>query len=78
MKTYQFRAVIEPDEGGWIAFCPTLARQGAVTGGDTREEAHKNIREVLRMALESLIEHDEPIPDNEEAAGDEELIAVTV
>lgn len=78
MKTYQFRAVIEPDEDGWIAFCPTLARQGAATGGDTREEAHKNIREVLQMALESLIEHDEPIPDNEAAAGDEELIAVTL
>ena len=78
MKTYQFRVVIERDEGGWIAFCPTLARQGAVTGGDTREQAHKNIREVLQMALESLMEHDEPIPDNEAAAGDEELIAVTI
>ena len=30
------------------------------------------------MALESLMEHDEPIPDNEEAAGDGELIAVTL
>ena len=78
MKTYQFRVVIEPDEDGWIAFCPTLVSRGAATGGDTREEALKNIREVLTMVLESLIEHDEPIPGNEEAACVEELIAVTL
>lgn len=78
MKTYQFRVVIEPDEDGWFVCCPLLERYGAATGGDTREEALKNIREALEMVLETLIELNMPIPDNEEAAGVEELIAVTV
>lgn len=78
MKTYQFRVVIEPDEDGWFAFCPTLETKGAATGGDTREEALKNIQEALEMVLETLIELNMPIPDNEESDGTEELIAVTV
>lgn len=77
MKTYQFRVVVEPDEGGWIAFCPTLARQGAVTGGDTREEAFKNIQEVLQMTLESMLFHGETIPI-ETPAPPSERIAVTL
>ena len=77
MKTYQFRVVVEPDEGGWIAFCPTLARQGAVTGGDTREEAFKNIQEVLQMTLESMLFHGETIPV-EMPAPPSERIAVTL
>lgn len=78
MKTYQFRVVVEPDEDRWIAFCPALAKKGAATGGYTRAEALENIHEALEMVLESLIELNMPIPDNEEAAGVEELIAVTV
>ena len=78
MKTYQFRVVVEPDEDRWIAFCPALVKQGAATGGYTRAEALENIQEALEMVLESLIELNMPIPDNEEAAGVEELIAVTV
>ena len=78
MKTYQFRVVVEPDEDRWIAYCPALSKKGAATGGYTRAEALENIQEALEMVLETLIELNMPIPDNEEAAGDEELIAVTV
>ena len=77
MKTYQFRVVVEPDEDQWLAYCPALVRQGAATGGNTRDEALKNIREVLRMTLESMVFHGETIPI-ETSAPVNELIAVTV
>lgn len=64
-KTYIFRAVVEPDEDRWFACCPTLEDRGAATWGYTREEALKNIREVLEMTIESLIDHGEPIPEDD-------------
>jgi predicted RNase H-like HicB family nuclease len=63
MKTYTFNVVVEPDEDRWYAECPLLVRQGAATWGDTREEALANIEEVVRMVLESMIEHGEPLPE---------------
>jgi predicted RNase H-like HicB family nuclease len=63
MKTYIFRAVVEPDEDRWSAFCPALLKRGAATWGHTQEEALKNLQEVVQMVLESLIEHGEPVPE---------------
>ena len=77
MKTYRFRVVVEPDEDQWLAYCPALVRQGAATGGNTREEALKNIRVVLRMTLESMVFHGETIPVEMSGSADE-FIAVTV
>jgi predicted RNase H-like HicB family nuclease len=31
--------------------------------GDTKEEAVKRIEEVVKMVVESLIEHGEPVPE---------------
>ena len=64
MTTYTFNVVVEPDEDRWHAECPLLVRQGADTWGHTKEEALKNIEDVVRMVLESLIEHGEPIPES--------------
>ena len=61
-KTYKFQAVIEPDEDEWVAYCPALVSRGAATGGITWEEAYINIHQVLRMTLESMIDHNEQIP----------------
>ena len=66
MKTYIFRVVVEPDEEGWQAYCPILEKYGAVTWGYTREEALKNIHEVVAMILEELEEDKEPIPEGPE------------
>jgi predicted RNase H-like HicB family nuclease len=63
MKTYTFKVVIEPDEDRWHAYCPALVEQGAATWGTTRDEALKNIQEVVEMVVESLREHGEPIPE---------------
>jgi predicted RNase H-like HicB family nuclease len=62
MKTYVFKVVVEPDDDAWFASCPALESQGAATWGDTQEEALKNIEEVVRMVVESLVEHGEPLP----------------
>ena len=69
MKTYSFKVVVERDEdfdgnpSGWHAYCPALERQGASTWGETEAEALKHIHDVVRMVVESMLEHDEHIPD---------------
>ena len=63
MRTYLFRVVIEPDEDRWHAYCPVLEAIGGATWGYTREEAFKNIREVVEIIIEELIEDGEPIPE---------------
>jgi predicted RNase H-like HicB family nuclease len=78
MKTYSFKVVVEPDEDAdgnpaWHAYCPALVSMGAATSGQTRDEALKNIGEVVQLVVESMIEHGEQLP--EESA--EELL-VTV
>jgi len=81
MKTYIFKAVVEPDEDVWSAYCPALLKQGASTWGNTREEALSNLGEVVQMVVESLIEHGEPIPEgpaDEVQVSTEPQIAVTV
>jgi predicted RNase H-like HicB family nuclease len=35
---------------------------GCLSQGDTREEALNNIKEAIAAYLESLADHDEPIP----------------
>lgn len=86
MNTYVLQVVLEPDEdfdgnpAGWHAYAPALVEQGASTWGATQEEALVNIREVLEMAIESMLEHGEPIPvspveEHEKIVSD---IAVTI
>ena len=48
-KTYTFKVIVEPDEDRWYAYCPILESEGATTWGYTKEEALKNIREVVEM-----------------------------
>ena len=81
MKTYVFRVVVEPDEDRWFAYCPVLEEKGGATWGYTREEALRNIREVVEMTIASLIEHGEPIPEEPEAEVrifPDPLVAITV
>ena len=79
MRTYVFKVVIEPDEDRWFAYCPALEKEGAATWGYTREEALKNIREVVEMIVEELIEDGKTIPTQEEdLAFPEPRVAVTV
>jgi len=84
MKTYIFKVKIEEDrfEDGrmaYHAYCPVLEDKGASTWGYTKEEALKNIREVVEMTIESMIEHGEPIPEEPEVQiFSEPRVAITV
>jgi predicted RNase H-like HicB family nuclease len=62
VKTYAFKVVVEPDEGGFHAFCPALRRFGAVTQGATAEEALKNINEVVQIIVDELREDGIALP----------------
>lgn len=56
-----YRVLIEQDEdGAFVAECPALP--GCISEGATRAEAVANIRDAIKGYLESLREHDEPIP----------------
>lgn len=53
MKGHRFTVVLEGDEtdGGYSVQCIELP--GAISQGQTKEEALKNIREALELYLES-------------------------
>jgi len=63
MRSYVFKVVVEPDEDKWHARVPELESKGAATWGNTREEAFRNIEEVIRMVIEDMLEEGEPIPE---------------
>lgn len=73
MKTYVFRVVAETDEDRWVAYCPILEERGGATWGYSQEEALQNIREVIQLTLESMVEHGEPIPEG--PAGDVHVLS---
>ncbi len=67
MKTTELNYTVlfqkEP-EGGYTAIVPSLI--GCVTYGSDLEEAKKMAREAIELYLESLKEHNEEIPSQEE------------
>lgn len=61
-RTLEFavEVVVEPDEGGFHAFCPAL--KGLHVDGATEAEALRNARDAAIAYLHSLIKHGDPIP----------------
>lgn len=57
---FAIELVVEPDEGGFHAYCPAL--KGLHVDGTTEEEALQNARIAAVAYLHSLIEHGDPIP----------------
>jgi len=76
IKVYVFNVVVEPDEDRWHAYCPALEDKGGASWGYGKEEALENIREVIKMTIESMIEHGEQIPEEMEKDSSESLVAV--
>ncbi len=69
----KYRVIIEQDEDGiFVAEVPSLP--GCISQGKTRSEALKNIHEAIEIYIESLKDHNEPIPPSI----DEEIIEVAV
>ena len=59
MKTYRFKVVVETDEdaqgnSAWHARCPALESLGGATSGRTREEALRNMNEVIHMIIQEF------------------------
>ncbi len=75
MNTCNFKVVVRTSEkfdgnpSGWHAYCPLLERWGASTWGTTQSEAVKNIDDVVRLVVESMLEHGEPIPEEPKVVG---------
>jgi predicted RNase H-like HicB family nuclease len=63
VKSYVFKVVVEPDGDGWHAYCPILEEKGAATWGYTKEEALKNIQEVVQLVVGELVRDGEPLPE---------------
>ena len=61
MKTYTFRATIEPDENdAFHGFVPSLP--GCHTYGGTIEETKFNLREAIACHVQGLLKDKCPIP----------------
>lgn len=61
MKTYTFRTIIEPDgKKAFHGFVPSLP--GCHTWGETIEETRENLKDAIRVFVASLIDDNEPIP----------------
>ena len=61
MKIYNFKIVLEPDEDSygnpaWHARCPAVESLGAATSARTRDEALKNINEVIYAIAQEFVE----------------------
>lgn len=91
MKIYNFKVVLERDEdfdgnpSGWHAFCPALKAIGGSTWGETRDEALKNISDVVHMIVQEFIGEGKPLPEGPQDSVDvvevsqqEPRIAITV
>ena len=86
LRSYTFKVVLEKDkwpdepdeEAVWRAYVPVLEEKGAATWGYTKEEALKNIREVLQMVLEEIIAEGEPIPAEALVAESEEPLVTII
>ncbi|KPK77752.1 MAG: hypothetical protein AMJ89_01880 [candidate division Zixibacteria bacterium SM23_73] len=64
MEKYNYTIILEREEdGGYHAFCPALP--GCHTQGDTYDEAMENIKDAIRLYIESLKAHQDPIPEED-------------
>jgi predicted RNase H-like HicB family nuclease len=77
VKSYLFRVVVEKDEDVWRAYVPELESRGAATWGHSKDEALRNIEEVLQMVVEDLLQEGESLPQSVTVA-DEPMVAVNV
>ena len=50
--SYKVTVIIEKDEYGYYAYCPEL--EGCQTQGDSLEEVLSNIKEAIKLYLETL------------------------
>ncbi len=65
MKYNNYKTMLRPEpEGGFTVIVPSLP--GCVTYGSTLDEAKEMALEAIEIYLESLIDHNEYIPNDNE------------
>ena len=66
MREYQYTIILHPDaeRGGYTVTVPALP--GCITEGDTVEEAITMAKEAIQLYIETLIEDNQPIPEERE------------
>lgn len=52
---FQLDVLLDREEGGWLAHCLQL---DLAEWGETRETAHANLLDVIRVHVESAVEND--------------------
>lgn len=67
------RIVVEPDEDKFYAYCPEI--KGIHVEGNTEKEAMINARDAAMAYIESLLNHNDPLPLCAEEISLRELIA---
>lgn len=62
MKLLNYRTLLRKEpEGGYTVIVPSLP--GCITYGDTIDQAIEMAKEAIELYIESLIEHNEDIPN---------------
>lgn len=62
MKQFTYRILLNKEpEGGYTVNVPTLP--GCITYGETVDEAIAMAKEAIVLYIESLVAHNEPVPD---------------
>lgn len=57
----KYAVIIEPSpDGSWWAYVPDLP--GCTSAGASADEVRANVREAIDFHIESLREHNEPVP----------------
>jgi antitoxin HicB len=62
MRQLTYRVLLNREpEGGYTVMVPTLP--GCITYGDSVDEAIAMAKEAIELYIESLVAHNEPVPD---------------
>jgi predicted RNase H-like HicB family nuclease len=62
MKKYTYKILLKKEpEGGYTVTVPSLP--GCLSYGESVEEAVNMAREAIELYIESLVAHNEPVPD---------------
>ncbi|MBZ0241806.1 MAG: type II toxin-antitoxin system HicB family antitoxin [Bacteroidales bacterium] len=62
MKQFTYKILLNKEpEGGYTVIVPTLP--GCITYGETIDDAIVMAKEAIELYVESLVAHNEPIPD---------------
>lgn len=77
VKGYRFTVVLrEEDVGGYSVRCVELP--GAISQGETREEALKNIKEGIELYLEAFPDEIKILDELKKVTGKREVVEITV